>query len=116
MSDPELIDSSIKQRHLSSMLAIWFLVFGVVTVAKADPVFNRFISEVRKEAASQGISERHLVNLDRLTPEPEVTRLSSSQPEYVKPIWAYLDHLITPNRLTLGRENLAAYRPYLKKL
>ncbi|MED5565798.1 MAG: lytic murein transglycosylase, partial [Pseudomonadota bacterium] len=26
------------------------------------------------------------------------------------------DHLITPNRLTLGRENLNAYRPYLNKL
>ena len=116
MSDAELNDSSIKHRHLSSLLAIWFLVFGVVAVAKADPVFDRFISEVRKEAAGQGISERHLVNLDRLTPEPEVTRLASSQPEYVKPIWAYLDHLITPSRLTLGRENLAAYRPYLEKL
>ncbi len=116
MSDAELNDCSIKHRHLSGLLAIWFLVFGVVSVAKADPVFDRFISEVRKEAAGQGISERHLVNLDRLTPEPEVTRLASSQPEYVKPIWAYLDHLITPNRLTLGRENLAAYRPYLEKL
>ena len=93
-----------------------FSVFGAALTAKADPVFDRFIAEVREEAAAQGISERHLANLDRLTPEPEITRLASSQPEYVKPIWAYLDHLITPNRLTLGRENLNAYRPYLDKL
>ena len=78
MSDAELNDCIIKHWHLSGLLAIWFLVFGVVSVAKADPVFDRFISEVRKEAAGQGISERHLVNLDRLTPEPEVTRLASS--------------------------------------
>ena len=116
MSDAELNYCSIKHLHLPGLLAIWFVIFGIVSVAKADPVFDRFISEVRKEAASQGISERHLVNLDRLTPEPEVTRLASSQPEYVKPIWAYLDHLITPNRLTLGRENLVAYRSYLEKL
>ena len=121
ISDAKLNDCSIKHRRLSGLVAlclvaIWFLVFGGALTAKADPVFDRFIAEVREEAAGQGISERHLVNLDRLTPEPEVTRLASSQPEYVKPIWAYLDHLITPNRLTLGRENLAAYRPYLEKL
>ena len=116
ISDAKLNDCSIKDRRLSGLVAIWFLVFGSALTAKADPVFDRFIAEVREEAAGQGISERHLVNLDRLTPEPEVTRLASSQPEYVKPIWAYLDHLITPNRLTLGRENLAAYRPYLEKL
>jgi membrane-bound lytic murein transglycosylase B len=121
MSDPELSDRNITQRHLLGvcsmyLVAMCFLLFGLTSAAEANPVFDRFISEVRKEAASQGISERHLVNLDRLTPEPEVTRLASSQPEYVKPIWAYLEHLITPNRLTLGRENLTAYRPYLDKL
>ena len=126
ISDAKLNDCSIKDRRLSGLVApclvapclvaMFFLVFGSALTAKADPVFDRFIAEGREEAAGQGISERHLVNLDRLTPEPEVTRLASSQPEYVKPIWAYLDHLITPNRLTLGRENLAAYRPYLDKL
>ena len=121
MSDPELSDRDITRRHLLGvgsmyLVAMGFLLFGLTSAAEADPVFDRFISKVRKEAAGQGISERHLVNLDRLTPEHEVTRLASSQPEYVKPIWAYLDHLITPNRLTLGREKLIAYRPYLDKL
>ena len=121
MSEAKLSKHSRKLRRLSGPIAlcsvgIGFLVLGGALTAKADPVFDHFIAEVREEAAAQGISERHLANLDRLTPEPEITRLASSQPEYVKPIWAYLDHLITPNRLTLGRENLNAYRPYLDKL
>ena len=119
-SHAKLIDLRIKHRSLIGLVAFWvamgMLVFGGAVTARANPVFDQFIAEVREEAAAQGISEHHLVNLDRLTPEPEVTRLASSQPEYVKPIWAYLDHLITPNRLTLGRENLDAYRPYLDKL
>jgi len=121
MSEAKLSKHSRKLRRLLGPVALCsvsmcFSVFGGALTAKADPVFDRFIAEVREEAAAQGISERHLANLDRLTPEPEITRLASSQPEYVKPIWAYLDHLITPNRLTLGRENLNAYRPYLDKL
>ena len=121
MSEAKLSKHCRKLRGLLGPIALCsvgmgFLVFGGALTAKADPVFDRFIAEVREEAAAQGISERHLANLDRLTPEPEITRLASSQPEYVKPIWAYLDHLITPNRLTLGRENLNAYRPYLDKL
>ena len=115
MSVTQLSERNMPWR-LSGLGAMLVLLLGIASAARADPVFDRFISEVRKEAAAQGISERHLVNLDRLTPEPEITRLASSQPEYVKPIWAYLDHLITPNRLKLGRENLSAYRAYLDKL
>ena len=85
MSDVKLSKNSRKLQRLLGPVALCsvgmcILVFGGTLTAKADPVFDRFIAEVREEAAAQGISERHLANLDRLTPEPEITVLLRASP------------------------------------
>ena len=43
-------------------------------------------------------------------------RLAARQPEYVKPIWSYLTHLITDKRLSLGREKLLEEQAILAQL
>ena len=105
-----------KARLMIGLLTGLVIAPDVNAPAYANSAFDTFIASVRTEAAGQGVSEKYLAALDTLQPEPEVTRLASSQPEYVKPIWAYLDHLITPNRLILGRENLGDYRQYVDGL
>jgi membrane-bound lytic murein transglycosylase B len=45
-----------------------------------------------------------------------VQRLAARQPEYVKPIWAYLTHMVTQERLSLGREQLKAREAFLDGL
>ena len=82
----------------------------------ADEAFSRFIGEVKLEAQKNGISEPYLQALEALTPDPEVLRLAARQPEYVKPIWSYLVHMVTPNRLTLGREQLQQREAFLEQL
>jgi membrane-bound lytic murein transglycosylase B len=92
-------------------------VTGVAFPAAArERAFEIFIQEIKQEATKDGIDAAHLKALDALTPDPEVQRLAARQPEYVKPIWAYLTHMVTQERLSLGREQLKAREAFLDGL
>ena len=81
-----------------------------------ERAFKAFIKEIKQEAEKDGIARKHLEALDRLTPDPEVQRLAARQPEYVKPIWAYLTHMVTEERLRLGRRELQTREAFLSGL
>jgi len=98
-------------------IAALTLVTGVVFPAAArERAFEIFIQEIKQDATKDGIDAAHLKALDALTPDPEVQRLAARQPEYVKPIWAYLTHMVTQERLSLGREQLKAREAFLDGL
>ena len=84
--------------------------------AANERAFKAFIKEIKQEAKKEGIARKHLKALDRLTPDPEVQRLAARQPEYVKPIWAYLTHMVTEERLRLGRGELRSREAFLSGL
>ena len=93
----------------SVFFAVCFIVTSIVAPAAsaaqqqgADPAFEQFLDEVRVQARENGIRPEIIAALDGLQPHPDVQRLAAYQPEYVKPIWSYLDHLITERRLQLG--------------
>ena len=97
-------------------LTFLFALFGASPLYAADESFAQFIREVKIEAKQKGISEAYLKALDGLTPDPEVLRLAARQPEFVKPIWAYLVQMVTPERLALGRAQLAKREDFLVQL
>lgn len=78
--------------------------------------FGAWITSVKQEAAAAGIDAQYLSALDSLKPNERVQQLASRQPEYIKPIWEYLDHMITPNRIADGQTQLSAYGDFLQKL
>lgn len=84
--------------------------------AHADSRFDAFIDSVQKEAAGKGVDKKYLRALDRLQPNAEVQRLAARQPEYVKPIWSYLVHMVTDERIRLGRKQLDAYAAFFDRL
>jgi lytic murein transglycosylase len=81
-----------------------------------ERAFKAFIQEIKQAAQKDGIDAKHLKALDALIPDPEVQRLAARQPEYVKPIWAYLTHMVTPERLSLGRDQLKSRETFLDGL
>ena len=98
-------------------LSLWLLLPALPEPAVADErAFKAFIKEIKQEAKKDGIARKHLKALDRLTPDPEVQRLAARQPEYVKPIWAYLTHMVTEERLRLGRKELQSRGTFLDGL
>jgi membrane-bound lytic murein transglycosylase B len=98
------------------LLLIPAFILLTLTGALADAAFDRFIQSVQAEARDEGIDAAYLEALGRLTPDPEIIRLSERQPEYVKPIWAYLDIMVTDERLRLGRAELQKWDEFLGQL
>ena len=102
--------------RLIAGLGLLCAAFWASPVAANERAFEQFISEVKREASENGIDQRYLNALDRLQPNEEVQRLAARQPEYVKPIWSYLVHMVTEERLRLGRRELKDRAAFLDVL
>ena len=73
--------------------------------------FEQWLAGFRDQARAEGISEATLARaLDGLRYRPRVIELDGSQPEFVRPIWQYLDTAVSNARVTQGRDKLAANR------
>jgi membrane-bound lytic murein transglycosylase B len=89
---------------------------GATTAAPARPNFVAWREAFKPEALAAGVSaatfdrafEGILPNLDILAKDEE-------QPEYTRPIWAYLDTAVSPERIAAGRQQLADNKAALRK-
>ncbi|HEY3779004.1 MAG TPA: lytic murein transglycosylase [Rhizomicrobium sp.] len=90
-----------------------------VVPAPAAPVeanlqFQAFVTGFRAAAIAAGIDPQvYDLSVAGITLDPQVEALNSAQPEFVKPIWEYLDSAVSFTRITAGQEMLAAYAPTL---
>ncbi|HEV7372370.1 lytic murein transglycosylase [Arenibaculum sp.] len=83
---------------------------GVEAARPAD--FPSWLAEFREEARRAGISEATLRRtLAGLEPIPSVIASDESQPEFVRPVWAYLDSAVSDARIARGRGLLAEHAP-----
>lgn len=92
---------------------------GVSVSAHADAsieAFTQFTAAVKIEARHAGVRDDYLNLLDSLTPLPRVKELVRRQPEYIRPIWQYLELMISDRRLMRGREMLNRYQDFLANL
>lgn len=74
--------------------------------------FPAWLAEFRAQARAAGISEATLRRaLTGIEPIPSVIESDASQPEFVRPVWSYLDSAVSDARIVRGRERLAANAP-----
>ena len=81
-----------------------------------DPVviprsFADWRADFRVEALAQGIDPQLF---DRafagVTPDPDVIKADQSQPEFSRPVWAYLDSALSSQRVATGQRKLGEQR------
>ena len=100
--------------HLSkscSKLVNYICVITMVTscsgILQAESQFDQWIREFWPQAESAGVSaelyDRAFKNLE---PDPEVLRLASYQPEFVTPIWDYIEKRVSEFRIDNGKQRL----------
>ena len=92
------------------------LIIGAGAVWADNTQFTAWIKKVQSEARQNGISEKYLAALGNVFPDPEILRLAARQPEYIKPIWAYIADVVTEERLRLGRAQLQQNADFLQNL
>ncbi|GAB2713106.1 lytic murein transglycosylase [Halomonas garicola] len=72
--------------------------------------FEQWLAGFRRHAAAQGVSEQTLTRaLDGVRYRAKIIEHDRHQPEFVRPIWQYLDTAVSSARVTTGREKLAAH-------
>ena len=72
--------------------------------------FPAWLRDFRGQARDAGISETTLGRaLDDVQYRPRVIELDRSQPEFVRPIWEYLDSAVSQARVSQGRAKLSEH-------
>lgn len=92
-------------------------VYFMVAPAPGATDFDKWVKKVWPTAQANGISRTTFdLAFAGVVPNPEVLVLANHQPEFVKPIWEYLDQALSKKRIVEGRELLRAYKTTLTKL
>lgn len=72
---------------------------------------------LRGEAIAAGIDAALFDRvLAGVTPDPAVLKADSSQPEFTRPVWEYLDGAVSPSRIGRGRVLLAQHSLVLQRI
>jgi membrane-bound lytic murein transglycosylase B len=76
----------------------------------ADARFYAFVRDFRAEAMAAGIRpETYDASMAAIRRNPRVEELNRKQPEFIKPVWQYLDTTVSPARVTNGQAMLSRY-------
>ncbi|MEM6382141.1 MAG: lytic murein transglycosylase [Pseudomonadota bacterium] len=86
--------------------------------AQADVGFQTWITQFKSEARSIGIPPQLISRAFAgvTSPDPEVLRAAMSQPEFVRPLWEYLDSAVSRARIDDGQEMLRRYATELDRI
>jgi membrane-bound lytic murein transglycosylase B len=86
-------------------------------VAPRDQTFAEWLADFRARALESGRPEAVVDEvLNGLEPDVRVVELDRDQPEFVRPVWDYLDSAISENRVARGRSLAAELSALLEDL
>jgi membrane-bound lytic murein transglycosylase B len=78
-------------------------------VSPQDVKFDKFIADFRAVAAEAGITPAtYDAAMTGLKRDDKIEALTEAQPEFVKPVWEYLDTAASPRRVSDGRTAMAS--------
>ncbi|MGE5159614.1 MAG: lytic murein transglycosylase [Gemmatimonas sp.] len=81
-------------------------------IRQAAANFDNCVASLWPAAARRHISQNSFERFTAgLSPDLHIMDLLDAQPEFTKSIWDYLDILVNDDRLAMGREILAKYKP-----
>ncbi|MCQ8184969.1 lytic murein transglycosylase [Parvularcula maris] len=99
------------------LLAPLAAVYSLSSAAALDAEVERFRNAFRAEAIASGVSasvyDREMATAQR---KPKVLERDANQPEFVRPIWDYLDSATSDRRVAEGRESFAAQETELRMI
>lgn len=79
--------------------------------------FDAWVESFRRQALSEGISQSTLDEaFAEVRYQPRIIELDRSQPEFVRPIWEYLDTAVSSARVKQGRAKLAEHREVARQM
>jgi membrane-bound lytic murein transglycosylase B len=106
------------RRILTGLAAAAVIVAGIVVgTAQADTGFQRWLADLWPEASAAGVSRATFDRAFRgVAPDPEVLERARHQPEFVRPMWDYVERAVSDERIANGRRMLQEYGEVLGRI
>lgn len=110
--------------NVSSVLTVCLAILcylSILTIqphqARANEDFRAYLESMWPKAKAAGVS-RELFSkaIGGLTPDPSINIAQNSQPEFVTPVWSYIERAVSEKRMELGKEALEERADILKKI
>ena len=114
-----LLSESGNQRRLRCFVLLFATLLQLcgLPVLAAQPDFEAWLAELRREASAEGISHATLdAALNGIQPIERVIELDRRQPEFTQTFWNYLDARITPQRIKQGKKMLQQHSVLLNRM
>jgi membrane-bound lytic murein transglycosylase B len=90
---------------------------GAPPANAASAAFEHWVDGLWPQARKKGVSKKMFSRAFRgVSPDPEVLKRAEHQPEFVKPIWKYLESAVSPSRIENGRKMARKYTKTLRKI
>ncbi|MBB4302900.1 membrane-bound lytic murein transglycosylase B [Rhodobium orientis] len=97
--------------------AVVIFVLAASVGAKADARFDRWIRDFWPTAKAAGVSwDTYRSAFAGVSPDPDILKKASRQPEFVTPIWEYLGSAASERRVENGREKLVEWKTWLDRI
>jgi membrane-bound lytic murein transglycosylase B len=108
----------MRNRQVAALLAALGCAVGAESVALAqEETFAEWLADFRARAIDVGKPEAAVAAvLDGVEPIDEVIELDRKQPEYIRPVWDYLDSAVSEQRVEKGRQLKAEWDPLFDEL
>ena len=105
-----------RQRRLVAGILVAALALAGAP-AGADPAFDAWLEDVRKEARERGLKEATIASaLSDIRPIERVVELDRKQPEFTLTLEQYLARVVSKARIEKGRARLAEHRDILREV
>lgn len=96
-------------------LAAVIVAFAAGTAAAQSP--SQWVAAFWPTARAAGVSQKtYQAALGNFAPDPDILKRAAAQAEFNMPMWAYLDQMVSDERLAKGRAALATYGDLLAKV
>jgi len=89
---------------------------ALAATCNAPGGFNAFLTEIKKEAAAQGVSRKGLSALDGMTLDESVLAADKRQGVFKQTFEEFSGRMINRDRMTKGLRLLQTYAPVLRKV
>jgi membrane-bound lytic murein transglycosylase B len=97
------------------LAAVPMLALSVSATAEPTESFDHFLAQLRADAVARGVARATFdAAFAGVTPDPAVMTAMRREPEYGKPMSAYLASLVSPVRIAIGQRKLSQWADTLR--
>ena len=97
----------MRKPKIAIFLAVYTLIFSFTMGISHGVNFETCVGNLKSQARADGIDKQIIKQAFAVAkPKKEVIEKAEKQPEFVTPIWQYIDNAVSPHRLKYGADKL----------